>query len=134
MLLKIKRVRINVNIYSNFRGHGQTGRWGRRGRGLGTGITGRKNKQALLLLQKGYLQKYGNMKGVISSSNWDGEEGGDEDVELEEELGRKITNDHYYYYKKIKGCSQKYGNNKGVTSGSGNYLGKVGSYEKRYAN
>ena len=74
------------------------------------------------------------MKGVISSSNWDGEEGGDKDVEQEEELGSKITNDHYYYYKKIKGCSQKYGNNKGVTSGSGNYLGKVGSYEKRYAN
>ena len=33
--------------------------------------------------------------------------------------------------KKNKGCSQKYGNKKGVTSGSGNYLGKVGSYEKR---
>ena len=48
-------------------------------------------KQALLLLQKGYLQKYGNMKGVISSSNWDGEEGGDEDVEQEEELGGEIT-------------------------------------------
>ena len=31
------------------------------------------------------------MKGVISSSNWDGEEGGDEDVEQEEELGGKIT-------------------------------------------
>ena len=35
---------------------------------------------------------------------------------------------------KVKGYSQKYGNNKGVTSGSGNYLGKVDSYEKRYAN
>ena len=32
---------------------------------------------------------------------------------------------------KIKGCSQKYGNKKGVTSGSSNYFGKVGSYEKR---
>ena len=35
---------------------------------------------------------------------------------------------------KIKGCSQKYGNKKGVTYGSKNYFGKVGSYEKRYAN
>ena len=41
---------------------------------------------------------------------------------------------NYYYYKKIKGCSQKYGNKKRVTSGSGNDFGKVGSYEKRYAN
>ena len=53
-------------------------------------------KPALLLLQKGYLQKYGNMKGVISSSNWDGEEGGDEDVEQEEELGGGGGNYNYY--------------------------------------
>ena len=43
---------------------------------------------------KGYSQKYGNKKGVTSGSKWDGvdgEEGGDEDVEQEEELGGKIT-------------------------------------------
>ena len=28
---------------------------------------------------------------MISGTNWDGEEGGDEDVEQEEELGGKIT-------------------------------------------
>ena len=39
----------------------------------------------------GYSQKYGNKKGVTSGSKWEGEEGRDEDVEQEEELGGKIT-------------------------------------------
>ena len=70
-------------------GKAGTRTWNGKNWGGGGGII--NYKQALLLLQKGYLQKYGNMKEVISSSNWDGEEGGDEEVEQEEEVGGKIT-------------------------------------------
>ena len=49
-------------------------------------------------------------------------------MEQEKELGGKLI-----ITKKL-GLLTKYGNNKGVTSGSENYLMRVGSYEKRYAN
>ena len=63
---------------------------------------------------------------------------GEEEVEEEDELGKKslfiiiiIIIIIYISDKKDKNCSQKYGHKKGMTSGSGNYFGKVGSYEKR---
>ena len=84
MLLKIKRVRIFTVISEDMakQDSGEGGDEDLEWEELGGGII--NYKQALLLLQKGYLQKYRNMKGVISSSNWDGEEGGDEDLEWEE--------------------------------------------------
>ena len=64
-------------------------------------------KQSLLLLLnnryyyyyyykkvKGYSTKVRKQERVTSGSKWDSEEGGDEDVEQDEELGGKIINNH----------------------------------------